>query len=231
MTSTGIVECREALAFPGDLHTAVLLRRIVAVRGDAEVHVRMAVHAGFGAEPMRVDRRIDGGLTASTGALRLRWNANAEFDIRPDGTVETTIRVAAGDTHDLVLEVGDGALPGDPADPDRCWRTTEAAWHAAVPAFGGSLADRDVRHAYAVLRGLTSASGGMVAAATMSLPERAEKGRNYDYRYAWIRDQCYTGQAVATAGPCELLDWSVGFVAERILADGTGPETRVHRHR
>ena len=62
----------------------------------------------------------------------------------------------------------------------------------------------DARRSYAVLRGLTSASGGMVAAATTSLPERAEAGRNYDYRYVWIRDQCYAGQAVAAAGaqPC-----------------------------
>ncbi|WP_434099493.1 glycoside hydrolase family 15 protein [Streptomyces sviceus] len=29
----------------------------------------------------------------------------------------------------------------------------------------------------------------MVAAATTSLPERAEEGRNYDYRYVWIRDR------------------------------------------
>ena len=41
----------------------------------------------------------------------------------------------------------------------------------------------------------------MVAAATMSLPERAREGRNYDYRYAWIRDQCMAGQAVAQLGP------------------------------
>ena len=46
----------------------------------------------------------------------------------------------------------------------------------------------------------------MVAAATTSLPERAEAGRNYDYRYVWIRDQCYAGQAVAAAGPHPLLD-------------------------
>ena len=37
----------------------------------------------------------------------------------------------------------------------------------------------------------------MVAAATTSLPERLEGARNYDYRYAWIRDQCYAGLAVA----------------------------------
>lgn len=35
VTSTGIVECREALAFPADPHTAVILRRIVAVDGTA----------------------------------------------------------------------------------------------------------------------------------------------------------------------------------------------------
>ena len=64
-----------------------------------------------------------------------------------------------------------------------------------------SIAVRDTRHSYAVLRGLTSAGGGMVAAATTSLPERADLGRDYDYRYVWIRDQCYAGQAVAVDGP------------------------------
>ena len=71
-----------------------------------------------------------------------------------------------------------------------------------------------------MLAGLTSSSGGMVAAATMSLPERSKAGRNYDYRYVWIRDQCYAGQAVAADGPHRLLDDAVSFVAERILADG-----------
>ena len=60
----------------------------------------------------------------------------------------------------------------------------------------------------------------MVAAATTSLPERARQGRNYDYRYVWIRDQCYAGQAVAAAGPHPLLDDAVRFVGDRLLADG-----------
>src|SRR3954453_8399778 len=60
----------------------------------------------------------------------------------------------------------------------------------------------------------------MVAAATMSLPERAREGRNFDYRYVWIRDQCFTGQAVAKAGPLPLLDGAVRFVGERLLAAG-----------
>ena len=68
----------------------------------------------------------------------------------------------------------------------------------------------------------------MVAAATMSLPERSRPGRNYDYRYVWIRDQCYTGQAVAADGPHRLLDDAVAFVAERVLADGPRAEARLH---
>jgi len=60
----------------------------------------------------------------------------------------------------------------------------------------------------------------MVAAATMSLPERAKAGRNYDYRYVWIRDQCYAGHAVAAAGGGKLLQRSVAFVRDRLLADG-----------
>jgi GH15 family glucan-1,4-alpha-glucosidase len=38
----------------------------------------------------------------------------------------------------------------------------------------------------------------------MSLPERAEAGANYDYRYAWIRDQAYAGQAAAVTGAVPL---------------------------
>ena len=100
------------------------------------------------------------------------------------------------------------------------WEATQAAWEATVPELGSSLAPRESRHSYAVLAGLTSSGGGMVAAATMSLPERAKAGRNYDYRYVWIRDQCYAGQAVAADGPHRLLDDAVDFVASRILDDG-----------
>jgi GH15 family glucan-1,4-alpha-glucosidase len=60
----------------------------------------------------------------------------------------------------------------------------------------------------------------MVAAATTALPERAQEGRNFDYRYVWIRDQCIAGQAVAAAGPYPLVDVAVRFVTERLLDDG-----------
>ena len=60
----------------------------------------------------------------------------------------------------------------------------------------------------------------MAAAATTSLPERLEGGRNYDYRFAWIRDQCYGGLAIAALGAHPLLDGTIRFLTERVLADG-----------
>ena len=71
----------------------------------------------------------------------------------------------------------------------------------------------------------------MVAAATAGLPERADRGRNYDYRFVWIRDQCFAGQAVAAAGPHPLLDDAVRFVSERLLAGRPRPRPGLHRRR
>ena len=134
--------------------------------------------------------------------------------------LQTTLTLTEGTHHDLVFELFDTApTVGLPA-PEWLWEATEAAWLQAIPTFDASIAPHDARHSYAVLRGLTSAGGGMVAAATMGLPERAAQGRNYDYRCVWIRDQCYTGQAVAVDGPHLLLDDAVRFVTERLLADG-----------
>ncbi len=220
VTSAGVVECREALAYPGDPDLAVLLRRIVAVDGPAQVRVILDVRAGFGRNRMTQAKVAGGQWTARSGPVRVRWSGAAGARARDDGALELLVTLDPGEHHDLVLELSSRPLPRRPAQATEAWQATEAGWAAAIPGVGDSLAPRASRHSYAVLTGLTSRSGGMVAAATMSLPERSEAGRNYDYRYVWIRDQCYTGQAVAADGPHRLLDDAVSFVADRILADG-----------
>jgi GH15 family glucan-1,4-alpha-glucosidase len=220
VTTDGIVECREALAFPGDPHTAVVLRRIRALDRPVRMQVALQVRTDFGATAMSGLSCRDAVWTGRSGPLRFRWSG-AEQARRPgDGSLQMVLDVEPGRDHDLVLELSDRELPDRPADAAQAWLATETAWREAVPEFTGTLADADAERAYAVLRGLTSTGGGMVAAATMSLPERAKAGRNYDYRYCWIRDQCYTGQAIAAAGPLPLLDDAVRFVTERVLADG-----------
>ncbi|EUA54808.1 glycosyl hydrolase domain protein [Mycobacterium xenopi 4042] len=86
VTTDGIVECREALAFPGDPHTAVLLRRIVALDAPMRMRVTLDLRADFGVEPMRDLCDSDGVWTGRTGRHRFRWTGPA----RP--TAATTAR-------------------------------------------------------------------------------------------------------------------------------------------
>jgi GH15 family glucan-1,4-alpha-glucosidase len=225
ITHDGIVECREALAFPGDPDRVVLLRRLMGCRGTTRVRVLLqpsAAFGGYGPGRLRVD---DGVWSGKSGRLRWRWlggidarltkSANKSADL-----LSYDIILDEGEQHDLMLELTERALPNPPPDPDIAWDATEAAWHRSIPELNCAIAPRDGRHSYAVLRGLTSSGGGMVAAATMSLPERAHANQNYDYRYAWIRDQVYAGIAAASVGATELLDCAVEFVGGRLLEDG-----------
>ncbi|WP_042405504.1 glycoside hydrolase family 15 protein [Streptacidiphilus carbonis] len=220
VTTRQVVECRDALAHPAQIGSARVLRRVMAVDGRTRVRVVLDPRAGFGRYGLRDLRRSDTAWTARCGPLHIRLTGLPEAEHRSDGGLQAELVVPAGGHRDLVLEVSERALSSAPPDAGRLWSQTAEAWARAVPAFHSTMADRDARHAYTVLRGLTSGKGGMVAGATTSLPERAEEGRNYDYRYAWIRDQCYAGRAVAVAGPHPLLDEAVGFVSDRILADG-----------
>lgn len=215
-----VIDVREALAYPGDPHTAVILRRIVAIEEDAQVEVVLDVRANFGHHRMTHVTRNDGIWTMRSGALRVRLSGVPKARINKAGELRGMIDVKEGNYHDIVLEISDQRLSDEPVDSWAAWQATEHSWNRAVPRITGTLANRDAQHSYAVVRGLTSSAGGMVAAPTMSLPERSGRNRNYDYRYAWIRDQCYAGQAVAAVGNGPLLEDSVKFVTEKILTDG-----------
>ena len=49
-------------------------------------------------------------------------------------------------------------------------------------------------------------TGAIVAALTTSIPEAANSGRNWDYRYCWIRDAYYTVQALNRLGALDVLE-------------------------
>lgn len=240
VTADSVVECREALAVPADPDRLVLLRRVRAVRGEARVQLRLDPRPGFARHTM-TDVRDEGGSragggvwSARGGGLRLRWAGARGAWAAPgdEGGLRGECTVREGEEHDLVLEIraesagatgiagATGTAGAGTLDAPALWHATEEYWRRAVPDCTDLPARGDARHAYAVLRGLTSSGGGMVAAATTSLPERSNAGRNYDYRYVWLRDQSYVGIAAAAHGPHPLLDDAVRFATARVLADG-----------
>ncbi|MFF5229302.1 glycoside hydrolase family 15 protein [Dactylosporangium sp. NPDC000521] len=220
ITTDAIIHSREALALPSEPHTLTLLRRVEAIHGTAVVRLLLDVCAGFGRQPLRDLIRDERGWTGRAGDLYVRWYGAPRAQPDASGVLHGELRLPPGGRHDLMLQLSTRPFTGPAPDPDVVWSATAAAWQAAVPATGDGFAGRDARHARAVLHGLTTAEGGMVAAATTSLPERAEAGRGYDYRYAWIRDQSFAGHAAAVAGVDGLLDAAVCFVSQHLLADG-----------
>ena len=220
-----IVECREALALPARADRAVVLRRVIARQGGARVEVVLSPRGSFGDEPLRKLARSEAGhWSGQVGRIHVCWAGGGEAHAANDGhggkVLRLDLQLEEGEHHDLVLVLALDGREIEPPQPDLAWSGVEAGWRERVPELKQTAGRRDARHAYAVLTGLTSAGGGMVAAATMSLPERARQSRNYDYRYVWIRDQCYAGQAVAKAGAYPLLDDAVRFVGERLLDHG-----------
>ncbi len=226
ITPEATIECREALALPSQPGRAVVLRRVHACHGSARAEIVLNPRGEFGEKPLRqLSKRQDGAWSARLPGTELWWIGGQDAKPQPDGhsgkALKLTLTLEEGEHHDFMLILAsDGCEPEEMPDPDWAWQGVEAAWQERVPELHGAVAERDATHAYAVLAGLTSAGGGMVAAATTSLPERARQGRNYDYRYVWIRDQSYAGQAVAKAGPHPLMDDAVRFVSERLLEDG-----------
>ncbi|MGC5165297.1 glycoside hydrolase family 15 protein [Luteimicrobium sp. DT211] len=234
VTPGGVVESQDALVAPGDPHVVRLLRTVRADTEDAPLRVVLDLRAGFGADRVRGARLHDDAgrawgraWTGRVGGLWFRW-WGADDATRPRSgpwrgafLLETTL--PAGSSRDLLLEISDRPFDrGDDEPPaaEELWATTRRWWADAVPSFEATVSPRDARHAYAVLRGLTVPGGGMVAAATLGLPERAAGGRNYDYRYVWLRDQAYAGHAAAVDHPHPLLDDAVSFAVARILEHG-----------
>jgi GH15 family glucan-1,4-alpha-glucosidase len=55
-------------------------------------------------------------------------------------------------------------------------------------------------------------TGAIVAALTTSIPEAADSGRNWDYRYCWIRDAYYTVQALNRLGALDVLEAYLAYL-------------------
>jgi len=70
---------------------------------------------------------------------------------------------------------------------------------------------------------LYAKTGAIAAAATSGLPERIGGDKNYDYRYAWIRDAAYTIKAFLRAGALSEAIGAFGWLIRTIDEDGRTP--------
>ncbi len=220
-TATGTLVLTDALAMGPDngghrLGVDVphlLVRRLACSAGEVAVSVDYQPRPEYGHVTPLLSV-VDGGVTARGGADWLVLTSPVALQIE-GSAARGTISLQAGETVHLALHRS--TLEQTPA---RVWSPQELAeavqgtvaawqsWSDLHQAYEGPWADL-VHHSGRVLQGLSfQPSGAIVAAATTSLPEGIGGERNWDYRYAWVRDSCFTMEALWVAAcPDEATDF------------------------
>ena len=143
--------------------------------------------------------------------------------LEPDGMVHRShFHVEAGETVNITLTwFPSHRQPPTALSVNRRIRDTETWWRNwAKPIEASGPYAAAVRRSLLMLRALTHEdTGGIVAAATTSLPEAFGGARNWDYRYVWLRDASLTLQALLQHGfDTEAHDWR-GWLLRAIAGD------------
>ncbi len=196
-----------------------LVRIVEGVRGTVAMRSEVRLRFDYGRTAPRV-RRLDDGLEAVAGPERVRLRSPiVATSVEPSVVSEFT--VGAGQRIPFVLSWAHGRRPSaTPLDAEAALASTVAfwtEWSGRSSAVTGPHADA-VERSLITLKALTHRpTGGIVAAATTSLPEQIGGSRNWDYRYCWLRDSTYTLQALLAAGYVEEAvawrDWLLRAVA------------------
>jgi len=208
-TSTGSVVLLDALAVGrnerghelGADAPSALLRILDAVDGDVELEMEFAPRPEYGlVRPLL--RVVDDGLLTVGGADRLALSSPIPFTV--DGATATArFRMQRGQRLAFALQHRTSSEPppqfwaqdeieSRAADTAEAWRT----WSELHQAYEGPSREL-VHHSGRVLYALTYyPTGAMCAAPTTSLPETPGGERNWDYRYAWVRDASFTLRAL-----------------------------------
>jgi GH15 family glucan-1,4-alpha-glucosidase len=199
-TAEGAVE---VVDFIGLRHgSSDIVRLVRGLRGRVAMQTEFILRFDYGAVVPWVERLPEGGISAIGGPERVVLRTPVPLrgeDLKTVGE----FAVSTGETVPFVMSYGPSHLPRpQPIDPKQALQRVETFWRRWVsrccPAGPWSEV---VKGSLVALKGLTfTATGGIVAAATTSLPEQIGGTRNWDYRYCWLRDATFTLLALMHGG-------------------------------
>jgi GH15 family glucan-1,4-alpha-glucosidase len=215
-TASGAVRLTDFM--PPRSRTPELVRIVEGLDGHVPMEMDLAIRFDYGSVVPWV-RRTEQGIRATAGPETLYCRTGVQLSGQELRTV-AHFTVAGGERvpFELAWSPTHQSEP-ELADATRSLVETTEWWEAwsARCTFRGEWHDAVVR-SLITLKALTYAStGGIVAAATTSLPERIGGVRNWDYRYCWLRDATFTLYSLMTGGyteeACAWREWLVNAVA------------------
>jgi GH15 family glucan-1,4-alpha-glucosidase len=237
-TATGAVCVVDFLSRRGGASDVVRLVR--GIRGSVAMRVELIVRFDYGSAVPWATQRDDGRRQLIAGPDQLLLDTSVSLrgeDMRTVGEFE----VAAGEEVGFVLTW----TPSYKADPEPVSAATALKQVESFWADWAATRKPTGEWSEAVLRSLLTLkalshweTGGIVAAATTSLPEKLGGSRNWDYRFCWLRDATFTLYALMELGFIEearawrnwLLRAVAGNPAQLQIMYGVAGERRIDEY-
>ncbi len=172
-----------------------LVRVVEGISGTVGVSVQYDPTIDYGRHRPLLTA-MESGVAGSDGS---QLRSSLAYQVGDRGAT-TEIDVRAGDRHELLV------YPPRARDPrasvGELLETTVAFWREWTDyiRYEGPHRDAVVRSALALKAMTYAPTGALVASPTTSLPEAIGAGRNWDYRYCWLRDSALTLYALASLG-------------------------------
>ncbi|MBN1529935.1 MAG: glycoside hydrolase family 15 protein [Thermoleophilaceae bacterium] len=194
-----------------------LLRCVEGIDGSVPMTLELAPRPEYGLIKPLV-RMEDGGahtfgahpMSARSGVLLEVEDATmrAAFEVGAGDSLGFSLRWSPPESRERLAATPSGRVAERIQDTADAWRS----WEAEHDVYDGRHRDL-VRLSARVLKGLTfRPTGAIVAAPTTSLPETVGGERNWDYRYAWIRDSSLTIEALYVGACSDEVEEFVSFM-------------------
>jgi GH15 family glucan-1,4-alpha-glucosidase len=214
-TAAGAVTIADALAMGPDNRghdlgkdaPHLLIRCVTCIEGRVELSLEFVPRPEYGlVRPLF--EAVDGGVTAFGGSDVMVLSSPVDLVVdQGQSIVSGQFQLCQGERAAFAVHHRKRAEGGSP----RVWSPSEIgarfddtvsaweSWSELHQAYVGPWRDL-VHHSGRVLQSLSFApTGAICAAVTTSLPEVVGGDRNWDYRYAWVRDASFTVQALWVA--------------------------------
>ena len=181
---------------------ADLVRIVIGQSGSVDFRTEFVGRFDYGATIPWVRRLYDGAISAVAGPERLVLRGPVTLK---GEDLKTVGDFTVGEDQSVAFVLSYGASfenPPSAIDPFESLERTETFWREwsdRCPEVGPWT--EAAKRSLITLKALTYApTGGIVAAATTSLPEQIGGVRNWDYRYCWLRDATFTILALLKLG-------------------------------
>ncbi|MBI4543212.1 MAG: glycoside hydrolase family 15 protein [Gemmatimonadetes bacterium] len=193
-----------------------IFRRVRAVRGQTPIQVSWEPRFDYATRaPTFHPRRhgvlatdLDNDVAAIIGPAGVAWRL-------ADGAATAGLTLAEGEAAWFVGTFDEDELGGIPShDPEATLDATVRFWDAwsSRLRYDGPFRREVERSALALKLCCYEPTGAIVAAPTTSLPESLAGGRNWDYRYTWLRDSAFVLYALDRLGYETETDAFLGFL-------------------